>query len=105
MMAGVLLAAASLALGMPTSCVAADREAAAFYQGGLFAVSVLEPYCREVRDGTEWGAWILAHELGHAYQDALGLPFDEGQADRLADSWWRSVWRLLGGRSSVRLGP
>jgi hypothetical protein len=28
----------------------------------------------------------------------MGLPFDEGQADGLADRWWRVLQRLLGGR-------
>lgn len=78
---------------------------AAIYHPGEFRTSVYGPWCAEVRDGTPMGARVLAHELAHAYQDAMGLPFDEGQADRLAAQWWRSLQRALGGRPSVRLAP
>lgn len=39
--------------------------------------------CRNVRQATTWGAFIVGHELAHRWQDEHGLPFDEAQADRI----------------------
>lgn len=96
---------ATLAVGIPVSCQPPAGIAGQYLPrsyGGP-AIVIHEPYCGEVRDGTVGGAVLLAHELGHAYQDARGLRFDEGQADRLAGRWWPALWRRLGGRSFVTL--
>jgi hypothetical protein len=102
---------ATAVLGVPVHCLPAANisgPVAGFYQPRpVQAILISERYCADVRRGTRAGAWILAHELGHAWQDANRLPLDEGQADRLAAGWWRWVQRLLGGRPEwvVRLAP
>lgn len=96
---------ATLAVGIPVSCQPPAGIAGQYLprsHGGP-AIVIHEPYCGEVRDGTVGGAVLLAHELGHAYQDALGVPFDEAEADVLARSWWLRLQRLLGGRPFVTL--
>jgi hypothetical protein len=96
-----VLASASLAVGMPVTCEPAQPGVAGLYYPRVLGgprIVVVEPWCGDVRRGTRVGAWVLAHEAGHAWQEAMGLPFDEGQADGLADRWWRVLQRLLGGR-------
>jgi hypothetical protein len=93
-----LIAAAGMAVGMPVSCIPAVDGIAAQYSPREFRVEVTAPYCTDVRRGTDMGAWLLGHELGHAWQDAMHLPFDEDQADRLANGWAPALQRALGGR-------
>jgi hypothetical protein len=97
----VFLASASLAVGMPVTCEPAQNDVAGLYFPRVLGgprIAIVEPWCDDVRRGTRAGAWVLAHEMGHGWQEAMGLPFDEGQADGLADRWWRVLQRLLGGR-------
>lgn len=105
----IALALASLALAMPVTCAPAGDHGAHYVprdQGGP-AIVVLEPYCDEVRQGTPTGAWLLGHELGHAWQDALRRPFDEREADTLGNRWQHDLWVRLGAHRApaVRLGP
>lgn len=100
-----VLLLASLAIAMPVSCQSAG-EMAGYYlprSSGGPAVVIVEPWCDDVETGSPVGALLLGHELGHAYQDAHRLPFDEREADRLAWRWLPWLQRLLGGRPFVTL--
>lgn len=100
-----LLLLASLAVALPVTCQPSGVMAGYYLpvaDGGPRIV-IMESWCDDVETGSPEGALLLAHELGHAYQDAHRLPFDEQQADVLAERWWPGLLRLLGGRPFVTL--
>jgi Zn-dependent peptidase ImmA (M78 family) len=41
--------------------------------------------------GTQFGAWVMAHELAHVWQEEQGRTFDEPEADRIANRTWSKV--------------
>jgi hypothetical protein len=100
-----VLFTAALLGGVPVNCYSAERvtftsgwyapaEYEAFYlprAGGGPLIGIREPACRSVQHGSRRGAWLLAHELRHFWQDTHGLPFDEQDANEAAHSSWRHV--------------
>ena len=65
----------------------------AFYRSSDGSVHLGPWACKNV--ATPSGAWVLAHELGHRWQQQQGLPYDEKQADKIGDRDWRAVYKKI----------
>jgi Zn-dependent peptidase ImmA (M78 family) len=80
--------------------------AVAYYKPEDASIHLGPRYCKQL--ATPTGAWVLAHELGHHWQQSQGLPFDEKQANRLADrNWSRTLERICEVRKcgiTIKLG-
>lgn len=106
----------ALNLGLPVRCYSEPIGPVAYYHPAGWdsepAYIALSPAaCAEVRRASYRGAFILAHELAHRWQDVFGRPFDEAEADRIGNAaagrWQRRLARLFGVRIEpvVRLAP
>lgn len=128
-MTGFALILAALQLAIPVRCydtataweqhkhdTHAPTPALAFYMPDANEGS--DPYialgpraCRQVKQATAAGAWLLGHEFAHHWQDLHGLPFDEQQADELGaatQAGWRARLVVVFGVHPdpiVRLAP
>jgi hypothetical protein len=124
-MTGFVVILAALQFAVPVHCyptepawqqaqqnVGVSYMALAFYDyNPPQRIAVGPDACRHIRRPTQTGANILAHELAHHWQYRNNRPFDETEADRIAnrtdDQLLRRLERALGRRAPaiVTLAP
>jgi hypothetical protein len=111
-MTGFVIILAALQLAVPVRCYQTEQAYAmpatdAYYSTDRY-IALAPDTCKQVRRPTLYGAFVLAHELAHLWQDQSGRSFNEREADRIG--WWAApglLRRLVAvtGRAAATLLP